>query len=85
MTRRVAGQLHRNKASAMQREVHKSLRTDRDMRTKSVGEMISHELAGGNVECPRGFPPLKRVVLVCDLDPSTPVFPDHGLADCGTD
>ena len=34
----------------MQREVHKSLRADRDARTKHVGEMISHELAGGNVQ-----------------------------------
>jgi hypothetical protein len=34
----------------MQREVHKSLRADRDARTKHVGEMISHELARGNVQ-----------------------------------
>jgi hypothetical protein len=47
---RRARQLQRHKASAMQREVHKLLRADRDARTKHVGEMISHELARGNVQ-----------------------------------
>jgi hypothetical protein len=45
-----AGQLHRHEASMMQREVQKSLCMDRDVRMKHVGEMISHELAGGNVQ-----------------------------------
>jgi hypothetical protein len=47
---RQAGQLRRNEASVMQREVQQCLRTDRDTRTKHIGETISHELAGGNVQ-----------------------------------
>ena len=47
---RRAGQLRRHEASAMQREVQQCLRVDRDARTKKVGENISTELAGGNVQ-----------------------------------
>jgi hypothetical protein len=38
------------KASTMQREVQQCLRTDRDARTKEVGENISTELTRGNVQ-----------------------------------
>jgi hypothetical protein len=47
---RRAGKLRRNKASKMQREIKKALRVDRDAWTKSVGKIISHKLAGGNVQ-----------------------------------
>jgi hypothetical protein len=47
---RQAGQLCHNKASKMQREIKKVLCIDRDVRTKSVGETITHKLAGGNVQ-----------------------------------
>jgi hypothetical protein len=50
MSLRRAGQLCRNEASKMQREIKKALRVDRDTRTKSVGETITNKLAGGNVQ-----------------------------------
>jgi hypothetical protein len=78
-----AGQLCRNKARKMQREIEKALHVDRDARTKSVGKTITHKLAGGNVQ--EAFRHLNRVVLVCDRHPSAPVFPDHGPADRGAD
>jgi hypothetical protein len=45
-----AGRLRRHEAAQIQRVIHRALHADREARTKSVGESISHKLAGGNVQ-----------------------------------